>query len=74
MDKPKAPLIGANGNVFNLIGITARTLKQNKVDQEVIQEFIDRVYQAKSYDEALMIMWDYVEPATWEEMIMNQYE
>lgn len=74
MDKPKAPLIGANGNVFNLIGITARTLKRNKVGQEVIQEFINRVYQAKSYDEALMIMWDYVEPVTREEIEMTQYE
>ena len=74
MDKPKAPLIGANGNVFNLIGITARTFKQNKVDQEIIQEFIDRVYKAQSYDEALMIMWDYVEPVTLEEMEMTHYE
>lgn len=74
MDKPKAPLIGANGNVFNLIGITARTLKQNKADQEVIQEFINRVYQAKSYDEALMIMWDYVEPVSKEEIEMSQHE
>lgn len=74
MDKPKAPLIGANGNIFNLIGITARTLKQNKADQEVIQEFINRVYKARNYDEALMIIWDYVEPVSREEIEMSQHE
>lgn len=74
MDKPKAPLIGANGNIFNLIDITARTLKQNKADQEIIQEFINRVYKSRNYDDALMVMWDYVEPVTREEIEMIQHE
>ena len=27
--KPKCPLIGQDGNVFNLIGIASKTLKRN---------------------------------------------
>ena len=28
-EKPDCPLIGQNGNIFNLAGIASRTLKEN---------------------------------------------
>lgn len=28
-EKPKCPLIGANGNIFNLLGMASRTLREN---------------------------------------------
>ena len=32
--KPKCALIGQNGNIFNLMGIASRTLKQNRMEEE----------------------------------------
>ena len=61
MKKPIARIIGANGNVFNLIGIVARALK-DAGQREQAEEFKERVKGAKSYDEALQIMMDYTEP------------
>ena len=33
-EKPKCPLIGQNGNIFNLMGIASRTLKRNGMSNE----------------------------------------
>jgi len=58
--KPIAPLIGANGNIFNLLSIARNCLissnQHNKAD-----EMWDRVTNSKSYNEALVIIGDYVE-------------
>ena len=32
--KPMSPIIGANGNIFNLLGIASRTLKENGMAEE----------------------------------------
>lgn len=32
--KPKCPLIGQDGNIFNLIGIASKTLKRNGMYDE----------------------------------------
>ena len=61
MDKPECPLIGADGNVFNLLGITARTLKDCGLDAEA-KEMRSRVMESGSYDKALAIMTEYVTP------------
>lgn len=58
-DKPNAPLIGADGNVFNLLGIASRTLKQSGLTEQA-QEMRDRVTSCGSYNEALGIMGEYV--------------
>ena len=58
--KPKCALIGKNGNIFNLMGIAARTLKQNDM-REQAKEMIERITSSKSYDEALNIIEEYVE-------------
>ena len=58
--KPKAKLIGENGNIFNLLGIASVVLrKEGMVDQ--IQEMNNRVWKSQSYDEALAIIMEYVE-------------
>ena len=58
--KPKCKLIGENGNIFNLMGIASRTLKRNGLKEES-EEMIKRIEESHSYDEALMIIADYVE-------------
>ena len=62
-EKVDAPIIGADGNVFNLIGICQRSLKENGYQKEA-KELGDRVTSSKSYDEALNIMMEYVNPTT----------
>ena len=59
-EKPDCELIGQDGNIFNLMGIAARTLRQNGMASEA-QEMTSRITsQAGSYDEALGIIGEYV--------------
>lgn len=58
--KPKCQLVGHDGNIFNLIGIASRTLKQAGL-KEKADEMIKRITDSKSYDEALRIIMEYVE-------------
>ncbi|CCP27477.1 conserved protein of unknown function [Tepidanaerobacter acetatoxydans Re1] len=60
MDKPKCKLIGEDGNIFNLMGIACRTLRRAGLDTEA-KEMVDRITKSKSYDEALVIIMEYVE-------------
>lgn len=61
MKKPDCPLIGADGNIFNLIGIASRTLREHGKDQEA-EEMRSRVKESGSYDAALAVLMDYVNP------------
>lgn len=56
---PNAPLIGQDGNIFNLMGIAARTLKDNDMKAEAA-EMRQRVMDSGSYDNALCIIGEYV--------------
>ncbi len=58
--KPKCKLIGENGNIFNLIAIASRVLRQNDM-REQASEMQNRIYASGSYDEALSIICEYVE-------------
>jgi hypothetical protein len=58
--KPTCTFTGQNGNVFNLIAIATRALK-NAGEDVAAREMQDRVIKASSYDEALVIMMDYVD-------------
>jgi len=60
IEKPECQLIGEDGNVFNLMAIAGRTLKRAGL-REQAKEMQDRILACKSYDEALIIMQDYVE-------------
>lgn len=66
--KPDCPLIGANGNIFNLMGIAARTLAENDQNDEA-KEMCRRVIQCGSYDAALGVIGEYVNivpfPVSW---------
>ena len=66
--KPKAPIIGADGNIFNLIGIANRSMRKAGVENSVISDMNNQVYQSKSYDEALSIICEHVEPVSLEEL------
>jgi hypothetical protein len=58
--KPRAKLIGANSNIFNLLGIANAALRANG-QADKIKELNKRVTTSHSYDEALCIIMKYVE-------------
>ena len=59
--KPKCRLIGENGNIFNLMGIVSRTLKEAG-EPEKADEMVKRITtEAESYDHALAILMEYVD-------------
>lgn len=60
--RPEAKLIGEDGNIFNLMGIASRALKQSGYPDEANEMFNRITNGADSYDEALMIISQYVEP------------
>lgn len=57
--KPDCKLIGEDGNIFNLIGIASRTLRQNGMAEQAV-EMRDRIRASGSYDKALCIIGEYV--------------
>jgi len=58
--KPTCKLIGEDGNVFNLIGLTSRTLKAAGQRAEA-KEFMERAFACHSYDAVLTLIAEYVE-------------
>ena len=60
--KPSCPLVGQNGNIFNLIGLASRTLRQNGMTAGA-KEMQTRIIggACHSYEEALGIISEYVE-------------
>lgn len=57
--KPDCPLIGSDSNIFNLMGIAGRTLRENGLEDQA-KEMFNRIAQCQSYDSALNIISDYV--------------
>ena len=58
-NKPDCPLIGTDGNIFNLVGLASRTLKRNGLSDEA-SEMTSKVFKSGSYEEALGIIGEYV--------------
>nr|WP_304058951.1 hypothetical protein [Enterocloster clostridioformis] len=60
-EKPECPLIGENGNIFHLIGVASRTLRDNGLAGQA-QEMQKRITggDCHSYEEALSIIGEYV--------------
>lgn len=58
-EKPDCALIGQDGNVFNLVVIARRTLKEYGRTEQA-SEMADRVFASGSYSEALSIISEYV--------------
>lgn len=65
-EKPLCPWIGANGNIFNIMALTQKTLRENNQEDKV-KEVYERVISSHSYDKALAIMMEYVTPCSLEE-------
>jgi hypothetical protein len=60
LKKPVAKLVGKDGNVFNLIAICSKALK-NAGQEDKAKEMQNKIFGCGSYDEALAIMMDYCE-------------
>jgi hypothetical protein len=61
MEKPEAKLIGEDGNIFNLMGIASRALKEANQKYKAVEMADKIISTAKSYHEALAIISEYVE-------------
>lgn len=57
--KPSCPLIEADGNIYNLMGMASRTLKEKGMDEQA-KEMCEKVTSSGSYNEALCILGEYV--------------
>lgn len=73
MKKPDCPLIGQDGNIFNLLGIASRTLKNHDMADEA-SEMRNRVMSSGSYDEALSIIGEYVHITSVDETVSEDME
>ena len=73
MKKPDCPLIGQDGNIFNLLGIASRTLKDHDMADEA-SEMRNRVMGSSSYDEALSIIGEYVHITSVDESMSDDME
>ena len=67
MKRPMCPIIGADGNIFNLLGMASRALKNNGLADEA-KEMYDRVTSSGSYNDALCIITEYVDPCSEQDM------
>ena len=70
--RPDCPLIGQDGNNFNLMGIASRTLRQNGMADEAT-EMCSRITSSGSYSEALCIIGEYVNITSADDK-ENEYE
>ena len=61
VEKPSCPLIGQDGNIFNLVGIAARTLREAGLRDQA-KELTHRIFSGEchSYGEALCLIGEYV--------------
>lgn len=73
MKKPDCPLIGQDGNIFNLLGIASQTLKDHDMADEA-SEMRNRVMGSGSYDKALSIIGEYVHITSVDETLSDDTE
>ena len=60
LNKPKAKLIGENGNIFNLMAIARRALIAANMKEEA-DAMVHQVTSQKSYEDALEVIGRYVD-------------
>jgi len=58
--KPVVKLVGEDGNVFNVIGRVSRSLNNLGMRKEA-EEFKEKAFSARSYDEVLQLAMEYCE-------------
>jgi hypothetical protein len=68
---PDCPIIGADGNIFSIMGIAARTLKDHGLRDEA-KEMRERVTASGGYDAALGVIMEYVNPVSVDDETENQ--
>ncbi len=71
--KPDCPLIGQDGNIFNLMGIAAQTLRRAGLDDRA-KEMLDRVRESGSYYQALGVIGEYVNITSADDMGEDESE
>jgi len=62
--KPECELIGKNGNVFNILALVRRTLRDNELYGELEQfdaDFDELKKTGGNYDDVLVLIMKYVE-------------
>lgn len=61
IEKPDCELIGQDGNIYNLMGLATRTLKENGMEQQA-EEMLQRITggDCRDYYQALGIIGEYV--------------
>ncbi len=64
--KPDCPIIGADGNIFNIMGIASCTLKKCGQHEQATQ-MREQVQNSGDYNKALAIIMEYVNPVSVEE-------
>ena len=57
--KPKCKLIGKNGNIFNLMAIASRTLREHDMAEQAT-EMCERIRNCGNYYSALGVIGEYV--------------
>lgn len=59
--KPDCPLIGEDGNIFNLIGVASRTLRENDLHEQT-EKMRERIMDGECHDyyAALRVIGEYV--------------
>ena len=65
--KPDCPLLGQDGNIFNLMGLASQTLRRNGMS-DAAKEMKERITSSGSYSEALCIIGEYVNITSEEDM------
>jgi single-stranded DNA-binding protein len=60
MKKPKAKVTGKDGNVFNVLSICSKALRDSGQESQ-IKDMTSNVMNCSSYEEALKIMNEYCE-------------
>lgn len=71
--KPDCPLVGRDGNIFNLMGIASRTLKDAGLGEQA-KEMCDRIRESGDYYKALGITGEYVNITSVDDMDEDENE
>ena len=58
-EKPNCPLIGQDGNIFNLMAIASRTLREHDMVEQAT-EMCERIRNCGNYYSALGVIGEYV--------------
>ena len=61
MEKPEAKILGADGNIFNLLAIASNALKKEGLDDQA-KEMFNKATSTDSYESAIGVILEYVDP------------